>query len=792
MENIQNNQSETSIRELIAPYLKVWPWVILSVFLAILGGYLYLRYTAKSYQATASIIIKDTQSGGGISELSAFQDIGVLGSTGNSLDNEIEILTSKRLMKAVVQELKLDIKILKEGSIKITDIYNQYPYNINYIDDIDIASENRKPITLVLRIKNDSVFSIKTNQSQEFSDYPLGMPVDLGDGNIIVTKRSLIKNQVLTGEVLVNIENPENTVASIVSRLNVASANGRGSVLNLSITDQVLDRAEDILNQLIIQYNTDAINDKNLVANNTALFIEDRIRAISLDLDSVENKIQNFKTSNNISDIESQAQMNLEFSSDFTKRLIEAESQLQVGQYLQQSLNSAELGQLLPGNIGLQNLEINSGVSQYNEIALRYQELLKTSTDLNPTVIQYKNQLSTLRNSILSSLNGYLSALKIQRNALSDQDAKVDNQIAKVPEAERVFRGIVRNQTIIESIYLFLVTKREETAISLAVTAPKAKVVDAAWGSNASIAPKPNVIYLGALMTGLLLPLAVVYVLSLFYNKIENRKDVTKKLTNVSFIGEVPRLSSDEADKIEKNDRSVLAESFRILRTNLQYKLAALPDKSTTPVVIVTSSVKSEGKTFVSYNLAMTIANSGKKVLLVGGDIRNPQLHRYLEKGSKNLKGVTEFLVFPEYKPEELVYKSDTNENLTLFLSGSIPPNPAELWLSSRVDELLEYGKENYDVVIIDSAPSMLVTDTLLISDKADVTVYVTRANYTEKPLLDFVSDTIENGKLKNVAMVLNNVKIANFGYGNKYAYSYGVDKDSSWTRFLKAMRLQK
>jgi capsular exopolysaccharide synthesis family protein len=243
---------------------------------------------------------------------------------------------------------------------------------------------------------------------------------------------------------------------------------------------------------------------------------------------------------------------------------------------------------------------------------------------------------------------------------------------------------------------------------------------------------------------------------------------------------------------ITRNDRSVLAESFRILRTNLQYKIAALTLGDKAPLIIVTSSVKGEGKTFISFNLAMTMANSGKKVLLLGGDIRNPQLHRYLEKGSKSLKGVTEFLVYPEYTPQEFIHKSDENENLHIMLSGAIPPNPAELWLTDRVAKLFDYGRSNYDAVIIDSAPSMLVTDTLLISDHADVTVYVSRANYTEKPLLDFVSDTIESGKLKNVAMVLNNVKIANFGYGNKYAYSYGVDKDNAWESFLKTIKLKK
>jgi tyrosine-protein kinase Etk/Wzc len=282
---------------------------------------------------------------------------------------------------------------------------------------------------------------------------------------------------------------------------------------------------------------------------------------------------------------------------------------------------------------------------------------------------------------------------------------------------------------------------------------------------------------------GLLVPGVFIYGVSIFYNKIVSRKDIEKYLPNINILGEVPKLDKDSNDYIQLNDRSVLAESFRILRTNLQYKLNAVSHDHT-KVVLVTSTVKGEGKTMVAVNLANTFSYSGKNVLLIGGDIRNPQLHRYFDKVSKRTRGVTDFLTDNHLKLKDLIIASSTNQSLDILLSGPIPPNPAELWMQDRTKTLFEEAKDLYDLVIVDSAPTILVTDTLLINKYADVTAYVTRANYTDTSLLQFVSDAVKDGKLKNVAVIVNNVKLANFGYGNKYGYAYGEEKRTLWSTF--------
>lgn len=786
----QFSGNEESITQQIQPYLNKWWWFILSAILLVFTSVIYLRYSTKIYQAEASILIKDTQSGGGVSELAALGDIGMLGTNFNTVENEIEILSSRRLMSKVVEELDLEIQYFSEGNIKTSESFQNNSFKI--VKTI-IDEKLEQPFHFhAKRISADVISYWKENEIPV--NVKIGQTINFNENAAFVFLDSGTNSQEdnYNHTFLIQVSNFSSTVVKYTNALSIEQSVKRGSVIDLSIADPVPSKAAAILNQLIEEYNKDATEDKNIVAQNTVNFIEDRLATIELSLDSVEIKKENFKRANNLSDIVAEATLNLESSAEYTTRQIEAQTQLRIARDLKGYLGNIGDNEYIPANLTLDGGSINESISEYNQLLLNYNQRSETATAINPIVKELRGQLNTLKSAINASLNSYIQSLQVRLGSISSQNNRIENRLGKVPSTERTARDIERDQTIVEAIYLYLFQKKEETAISLAVTAPKAKIVDSAWISDQPISPKPKIILLGALIVGLLIPFAFIYVKGLVYNKIENRKDVIKRLQNTPFLGEVPKLSSDESDTIEKNDRSVLAESFRILRTNLQYKLSALGNKVKTPIVIVTSSVKGEGKTFVSFNLAMTMANSGKNVLLVGGDIRNPQLHRYLEKGSKNLKGVTEFLVYPKYTPAELIHESDANPNLKIFLSGAIPPNPAELWMSPRVDELLDYGKMHFDVVIIDSAPSMLVTDTLLISDKADVTVYVARANYTEKPLLDYVSDTIESGKLKNVSMVLNNVKIANFGYGNKYAYSYGVDQDNAWTKFLKSIRVKK
>ncbi|EAS19068.1 tyrosine-protein kinase [Flavobacteria bacterium BBFL7] len=778
MNNQDNKTNEQSLRDQLKPFIKAWPWVILSVLFCIVASQLYLRYATKKYQATASIIIKDTQMGGGLSETGVLGDMGLFGSNFNSVENEIEILKSKRLLSNVIDQFNLTTTYSRKGNVKESDVYTNRFLDVNILKK-DSLIQFTKPITFYVKEVSDSLFGLRLNSDSKWLTKEYGEIINIEDLSLIFSPLSFEVTQDDTQELSdlkIVISPKELVVQNYHSRLNVNTSGKRGSVVNLSITDVVGERAEDVLNQLIEEYNKDAINDKNIVALNTAEFIEERLNDITKDLDSVETGIESFKTNKGLTDIGVETSLDLQKVNEIESELLKVETQLSIGRSLKEFMITDIEKSVTTSGLGLNEPQLIALINNYNEVLTTYQRIGQTSTQESPVMVRLSNELSSLKRGIFSSLDSYINGLKVEQNSLLRKSNQINANISQVPNNEKTSRSVERNREVVEAIYLLLREKQETTAISLAVTAPKAKIVDSGYAPDVPVSPKPKIILLAALVLGVLIPLGLVYLKQIFYNKIESRKDLERDLPQVSILGEVPKLESDAKDRIIPNDRSVLAESFRIIRTNLQYKLGAL-NHDDTKVVLVTSTVKGEGKTTTAFNLASTFAYSGKKVLLIGGDIRNPQLHRFFDASLKRKKGVTEYLVNSDLKLENLVVPVDDNSNLYMLLSGSIPPNPAELWMQSRTKEMVEEAKGMFDLVIIDSAPTIVVTDTFLINKFADVTVYVTRANYTDRGLLEFISDTIQDGKLTNVAAVINSVKLTNFGYGNKYGYSYSADK---------------
>ena len=577
-------------------------------------------------------------------------------------------------------------------------------------------------------------------------------------------------------------------VAAVFQRnLSVVNELTNSNVVVISMQSPVQSKAEDFINELVFQYNRDAIEDRGQVAKKTSDFIDSRLEIITKELDSVETNKESFKSSNRLTNIEAQAQLILENASDFEKRQFNVNTQIELANTMIDYMENSSNNDLLPSNIGIEGGDVSESVNNYNELVLQRNRLLKSSTAKNPVVINVNDQIEEIRQSILSSLKNTTNSLKVSLRDLNFQESVLNSKLSKVPTNEKIYRGIERQQGIKEQLYLFLLQQREEAAISLAVTAPKAKVVDKAYSSSTPVSPKKSLIYLGSILAGLLVPFLFIYSRDLLNNKISNRRDIETGISNLNLIGEIPKLKKDEEQLIQLNDRSILAESFRILRTNLQYLfINKLENSHKSNTVFVTSTIKGEGKTFVAFNLALTLALTGKKVVLVGGDIRNPQLHRYLPKELQNQRGLTEYIMDASIKTRDIASKSSENENLSIVLSGAIPPNPAELLMLDRTKQFFEELRDDYDFVVVDTAPSMLVTDTILINKLADVTLYVFRANYTEKRLLEFVNDAMEDGRLMNVAGVLNNVSLSNFGYGNKYGYSYSDEKPTFKNRLFR------
>ena len=416
--------------------------------------------------------------------------------------------------------------------------------------------------------------------------------------------------------------------------------------------------------------------------------------------------------------------------------------------------------------------------------------MLSGSSSQNPLVIDLNEQISSLRSNLFESLDGLIRNLEVSRINIQKQLNQIQDEVASVPEKERVFRGVSRPQSIKEQLYLFLLQKREENSISYGVESIKAKIVDQARATGI-VSPNSTAIILGGLFAGILIPFGIIFGMNFFDNKLRSKKDIENLNESIPVLGQIPNVGKEDSDLIQKHDRSILAEAFRILTTSMQYVLAGIQnrDKNNT-TIYVTSTVKGEGKTFTAFNLALTLCEGNKRVIIVGADLRNPQLQRY-EEGAKVLKGVSDFIVSDDESIKAYINQSKLHPNLSIVTSGSIPPNPSELLRNSKLNSMFEELKTMFDYIIVDTAPAMLVADTFLINQFADLTLYVTRAGYTEKNLLNFALEAKESGKLSNVSFVLNDVKMSNFGYyGNKYGYTYSADdhnKKGLLNRFRKS-----
>lgn len=778
--NFQDPVNELTLREQLETYLSKWIWFVISVVVMLVLSYIYLRYTTPMYQTTAQIIVKDDRGQGMTSELSVFENMGLVSGLGSNLiENEIEILQSRRLISKVVNEHNFHISYFKEGNVITTELYHQKPFTVSIVNTKDSVpiSDN----TLHVEVLSETSFELLNINDNTKITANFGEKIELPNYDITLLPEATLN----TGEkVIVHIKNPDKVVDYYRRNLQISLTNKSSSVIRLTLQEPVPSKSQDFLDNLIFQYNKDAIDDKNLIAKNTSLFIEDRLIIISKELDSVESDKVQFKQDNRLTDIDTEAHLFLESVSDLDKQQLQITTQKRIVEDIISYLNSDTEHHLIPANLGISEEGLGSSIQSYNQLVLERERLLRSSTEQNPVVVNLTHQITQLRSGILNSLGNVKTSLETSLQSLNRQEGIFGSKISKVPDTEKEYRSIVRQQNIKEALYLFLLQKREETSLSLAVTAPKAKIVDSAYSPDEPVSPKRKIIYLGALILGLLIPFLIIYLQQLLNNKINHRKDVELIAKSLPIIGEIPKLGKKENELIQKNDTSVLAESFRILRTNLLY-IFSNKSEPKSKIVFVTSTVKGEGKTFVSVNMAATFASLNHKTILIGADIRNPRLQTFF-KLPKNSPGLTNYLVDDEMALDQLVVKAPNISNLDCLLSGSIPPNPAELLLNERMDVLFKELRNRYDYIIVDTAPSLLVTDTLLIQKYADYITYVVRAGYSEKRLLEFPIECLEDGRLKNVNFILNDVKMANFGYGNKYGYAYGASSKGFFSGLKK------
>ncbi len=788
-----SHQEEVSLKDQITHYLRYWFWFLLSLAICGTLAFLNLRYSTYSYVSEATILIKDDKNAS-LSEIAIFEDLGLTGSALNKsqFENEIEILKSRRLLTEVVKELKSNIRYFKVGSIKTSELYEDLPFRIKIFDESN--ADNLSSKGLIVKILSDTEFEVKQGEEGITKKYRFNEPfkIDIGDVALIPNVNS-DEFQHQKDNFIIGISSVEKAVNDLRKKIKVESVskNSSSSILRLTLISAQKVKAEATLDILVRVYNKDAIDDRNLVSKNTADFIVNRLEIITQELDSVETDKVDFKEKNRVTDIRAEGQLFLESASDLNKKQIAVATQKELLKSMNDYLASSSDYSLLPSNLGIENGNVAKSINEYNELIIRRQRLLNSSTEENPIVIELSNQIEQFKSNVTENLRTVTLALDIEDRDLRKQLNRIGGKISEIPAIAKSSRDIERQQTIKESLYLYLLQKREETAISLAVTTPKAKIVDTAYTSKIPVSPQPKFIYLIALIVGFAIPFIIIFLKTFFDTKIHNRVDIEREVPTLPILGEIPIIDSKDSEVIQSNDRSVLAEAFRILRTNLGYFIKS---KENGNVIFVTSTIKGEGKTFVAYNLAITLTSTGKSVLLIGADIRNPQIHRYIDENEWKI-GLSEYLYDESVDTKAITNRVDIeNHSFDVILSGRIPPNPAELLMSDRFENIIEDVKGQYDYVIVDTAPTLLVTDTLLISQLADTTVYVCRAEYTDKKLLQYPKELYDEGKLKNIAFAINGIKITNFGYGSKYGYGYGYgqDKPSVFSRLKRLLKLKK
>lgn len=776
---IDNEAEDVDIKEQLYKYLVHWHWLLGSIIVCMILAFLYLRYTTPNYEAVTSILVKDEKKGGMLSELSAFSDLGLGGNMKNNVDNEIEVLKSRTLVENTIKKLNLTTGLFVEGKVIDRDIYAQAPIRINFINKSVAFNEAEAILKCDLLDLNTFSLENETENQETFiiknkKEFKFGEKIQTKIGTLIIDKTSFFSMKETDDLKSINIViSPLDEVTeNFREKLKVESVSKTSSVVNISISDPVGKKAEDFLDNMIQIYNNDAAEDKNYISENTSKFIAGRLSLIAKELDGVEQDVESFKKTNKLTDIDSEAKLFIEDAAEYDKKGIETEIQLNVASSLLDFIKKSNNSDLLPTNMISDKGDAGALINSYNQLVLDRNRILKSATTENPSVIKLDQQISSLKVSVVESIKRLQSNLQIQNRDFKGQEGILKSKIGKIPVQERQFRVIARQQKVKEELYLYLLQKREETAISLAATEPNARVIDAARADKKPISPKKKIIYLAGLLLGICVPFGIIYTNNLLDTKIKSKLDLEGK-TPIPFIGDVPT-SHDTKELIKTESRSSSAEAIRIVRTNLEFMLNKVPN-GVAKTIFVTSTFSSEGKTFISANLAGTFALSGKKVLLAGMDIRNPKFSEYIDV--PNL-GLTNYLSSSDKNIQDYIIKHKKFENFYILPSGIIPPNPAELLMGKKVEELFEQLKKEYDYIIVDTAPVSLVTDTLLIAKNADTFVYVMRANVLEKRMLSIANTLYKENKLPNMCIVLNDTDSTK-GYG--YGYGYGTILNKPW-----------
>ena len=783
MTNLSNNNKEGFL-DAFYLYLSKWKYFLLTTVVCLILAFLFLRYATDQYKSVATINLKDEEQTNKLPEISGLSSLGLVSKSEGEVKDEIDILKSRTLVEQVVKDLKLNISYFVQGRVKEKENYLNPPLNLNFLVNDSII--NKIDTTLYVTFISNTKFALNSESpislTSEESNIEGGKIYNFGDkieglfGGLIITPNLGSYGSNKGNTTKINFKPLENIVEFYQGALKFEYTEGSKNI-SISLEGAVPEKSENFLNKLIENYNKDAVKEKEEVIKVTSNFINNRLDIISEELQQVDLTAEIIKKDNRLSDLSSQSSIFLQSERENENRLMATTNQIQMIDYMEQNLKEKNgAGDLLPANVGIEDPNIAMVTKSHNDLVLQRNRILKNSSEKNPTVINLNNQINALKSNLEQSLTNLKSSTEITLNSLERTDSRINAQIYSAPTKERKFRDITRQQGIKESLYLYLLEKREETAITLGMSSPNAKIIDPAYSSKIPVSPKKSLIYLASMLIGLVIPFLIIFSKDLLDNKIHSKKDLTNYL-DVPFIGEIPKSYTKDI-LVKKVDYSPKAEAFRILRTNIDFMLKNIKDKAKT--IYVTSTTSKEGKSHTSINLAVSLSYSNKKVLLIETDIRVPKASKYLEV--ENKIGLTDYISNHDLNLKDVLVTLKDNPNLDVIPSGSIPPNPAELLMSDRMNALFDLVTPKYDYIIVDTAAVGLVTDTLLISDHADLFIYVVKANYIDKRSLNIAETMFHEKRLPNMTMLLNNSdQKKNNGYGYGYGYGKNPNTTKNW-----------
>lgn len=784
--NIEEQEENINLRTLLMKYLVYWPWFIASVIVCLGVAFLYLRFQTPVYNSTAAVLIKETdprskamtQANGAVA---ALQDIGGFSMTSN-FDNEVEILKSRTLIKKVVSELGLYIQHSKNQTFGYDiPLYHNTPVKVHITPEeaeklqggaklnMTYSPEGKLNLTAKYTLKGEVA-----ETSASFDSLPAVLPTPVGVFSFTRNDSARIEKTI---KLNAWIASPTVVAQNYATNLTVTPSSKTTTIAKISVKNTHKQRAVDFINRLVADYNQDANDEKNEVAEKTAEFIEERIGIINTELGAAENQLATFKQQAGLTDLSSDAQLALQESSKYEQLRVENATQIQLVEFLKAYINQEEnANEVLPANVGLKDQNLSTVIEQYNAMIIERKRLLRTSSESNPTIINMNTGIEAMRRSVQTTVESVLKGLYITKADIDKQTSKFEARINKAPQQEKEFLTIARQQEIKAALYTMLLQKREENAITLASTATNGRIIEEALAATAPIAPKKMMLVLAALVIGIGLPIGLIFIRDLLKYKIENREDI-QKITQAPIIGELPRcdVRTNGSIVIQENKNNMMEECFRSLRTNLLFML-----EKGQQVILFSSTQPGEGKSFVAGNTAASLAFLGKKVLIMGMDIRKPGLNKVFRLSNRAV-GITNYLSDPEHTNLlNTIQHSDISPNLDILPGGPVPPNPTELVAREHLDHAIEELKKHYDYIILDTAPIAMIADTSIIGRVADMCVYVCRADVTPKDGFEYINILQREKKFKKIATVINDIDMSKrkhsygYGYGRRYGYGYG------------------